>query len=67
MNTLNKLKLHTPNVQAISTGDDEQFTFCEDCEQNIERFFFYDDDCGWRDSNWFISGQNPNTSKVCVA
>jgi len=66
MTTLNKIKLHKPNVQAISTIDDEQFTFCENCEQNIERFFYYDEDCGWRDVHWFISGSNPNTGKVCA-
>ncbi len=68
MNTLNKIKLHKPNVQAISTIDDEQFTFCENCEQNIERFFYYDEDCGWRDTKWSIP--NPNAKYKdweCVA
>jgi hypothetical protein len=34
-------KEHTPNKSAISEVRDEQFTFCIDCEQNIERW--YDD------------------------
>lgn len=41
-------KTHTPNKSAISTiygfGVDVDFTFCEVCEQNIERDYFYDDD-----------------------
>ncbi len=32
---------HNPMVSAISEIGDEQFTFCQDCEQNIERW--YDD------------------------
>jgi hypothetical protein len=32
---------HTPNKSAISMVVDEQFTFCEICENNIERW--YDD------------------------
>jgi hypothetical protein len=49
MTTLNKItigtvcqgvpKEHTPNVSAISSINDEQFTFCEMCEQNITRFW----------------------------
>ncbi len=34
-------KEHTPNKSAISMVGDEQFTFCVDCENNIERW--YDD------------------------
>jgi hypothetical protein len=34
---------HTPNKSAISEVRDEQFTFCVDCEQNIERYY-YDSD-----------------------
>jgi len=42
MTTLNTLcKDHSPMVSAISNVGDEQFTFCVDCEQNIERW--YDD------------------------
>ena len=32
---------HNPMKSAISEIGDEQFTFCQDCEQNIERW--YDD------------------------
>jgi hypothetical protein len=41
MNTLEKTKCkeHTPNVSAISDVNDSQFTFCENCENNIERFW----------------------------
>ena len=36
-------KEHTPNKSAISEVSDEQFTFCMDCENNIERYY-YDSD-----------------------
>ena len=39
--TITMCKEHTPNKSAISNVGDEQFTFCENCESNIERF--YDD------------------------
>jgi hypothetical protein len=41
MTTLEKTKCkeHTPNVSAISDVNDSQFTFCENCENNIERFW----------------------------
>jgi hypothetical protein len=40
MTTLNTLcKDHNPMVSAISNVGDEQFTFCVDCEQNIERWY----------------------------
>jgi hypothetical protein len=32
-------KEHTANISAISSINDEQFTFCEMCEQNIERWY----------------------------
>jgi hypothetical protein len=42
MTTVNTLcKDHSPMVSAISEIGDDQFTFCMDCEQNIERW--YDD------------------------
>jgi hypothetical protein len=49
-------KEHTPMVSAISSVGDEQFTFCVDCEQNIERW--YDDTDPerlpmWTD--WYVS------------
>ena len=39
MTTLTMCKEHTPNKSAISEVGDEQFTFCVDCEQNIERWY----------------------------
>ena len=32
---------HNPHLFAISEVSDTQYTFCQDCEQNIERW--YDD------------------------
>lgn len=51
---------HTPNKLAISTiahnfDEDTQYTFCETCEQNIERFSFYDDDRGSVYTKWKLS------------
>ena len=37
-------KEHTPHKEAISMVNDDQYTFCEVCENNIERDYFYDDD-----------------------
>lgn len=34
---------HTPMVSAISEVSDTQYTFCQDCENNIERYY-YDSD-----------------------
>lgn len=57
MTTLNTMcKEHNPFVPAISEIGDEQFTFCMDCENNIERW--YDDTDPerlpmWRD--WKVS------------
>lgn len=31
--------MHTPHLSAISEVNDTQFTFCESCEQNIDRFW----------------------------
>jgi len=39
--TITVCKEHTPNKVAISSVGDDQFTFCEVCENNIERW--YDD------------------------
>lgn len=39
MTTLTMCKEHTPNKPAISMVGDDQFTFCESCEQNIERWY----------------------------
>jgi hypothetical protein len=32
-------KSHVPNKSAISEVADTQFTFCEECENNIERWY----------------------------
>ena len=32
-------KTHVPNKSAISEVVDTQFTFCEECENNIERWY----------------------------
>lgn len=40
MTTLTKTKEHNPMLSAISEIGDEQFTFCQDCEQNIERSYY---------------------------
>jgi hypothetical protein len=41
MTTLETIKCveHNPYFSAISEIGDEQFTFCQDCEQNIDRFW----------------------------
>ena len=49
-------KKHTPNKSAISDVADTQFTFCEVCETNIERW--YDDSDPERLpmwTNWYVS------------
>ncbi len=51
---------HDPMVEAISTiatsfDDCEQFTFCTICEQNIDRFSFYDDDRGVVYTKWSVT------------
>ena len=43
MTTLTMCKEHSPFVPAISEVSDNQYTFCIDCEQNIERYY-YDSD-----------------------
>jgi len=53
-------KAHTPHKESISVvahnaDDADYYTFCEVCEQNIEMFSFYDDDCGVRYSKWKVS------------
>ena len=30
---------HTPHMESISTVNETQFTFCEDCETNIFRYW----------------------------
>jgi len=47
---------HTPNISAISNVRDEQYTFCESCENNIERFWLeFDGDRMDMWSKWTIS------------
>ena len=71
MTTLNKVQFHKPNIQAISTIGDfysgDVYTFCENCENNIEKNYWYDEDCGTRDTNWFISNSNSKNKEECVA
>jgi hypothetical protein len=43
MITLTQCVEHNPMVCAISEVSDNQYTFCMDCEQNIERYY-YDSD-----------------------
>ena len=54
--TITMCKEHSPNISAISNVGDEQFTFCENCESNIERYY-YDGDPErlpeWTD--WYLS------------
>ena len=50
--------IHTPQMEAISTVSnmafDEQFTFCTECEQNIERWADIDNPFSpW--SKWKVS------------
>lgn len=52
-------KSHKANKNAISTiafnfDDSKQFSFCEDCEQNISRISFYDEDRGIVYTGWEI-------------
>jgi len=49
-------KKHTPNKIAISEVGDNQYTFCEVCESNIERWYNDTDPERlpmWTD--WFVS------------
>ena len=47
---------HTPHMESISTINDTEFTFCEVCEMNIDRFWIDgDEDRLGRWSNWGIS------------
>ncbi len=56
MTTLTKIEIHNPMVSAISTVQDEQFTFCVDCEENISRFYIESDgDRLGRWSDWKVN------------
>jgi hypothetical protein len=49
-------KEHTPKVSAISSHNDEQFTFCEMCEQNVSRTWLeFDGDRLDMWSEWKVS------------
>ena len=59
MTTLEKTTVcveHNPQYSAISEVADNQYTFCVNCEQNIERYY-YDSDPEqfpmWTD--WYVS------------
>ena len=39
LNTITVCKEHTPHLNAISEVADTEYTFCENCENNIERFW----------------------------
>ncbi len=50
---------HTPHAGAISTVHEmyssTQYTFCKDCEQNIERFWIDEDERLPFWSSWMVS------------
>ncbi len=52
---------HTPHNEAISYYVSNlidlgtEFTFCENCEQDISRFCYDDDERGLRWSNWSVT------------
>jgi len=56
MKTLIKKKEHNPMLSAVSTFGDTQFTFCQECEQNIDRFWLeFDGDRMDMWSDWRIT------------
>ncbi len=49
-------KTHIPNKSAISEVGDNQFTFCEECENNIERYYYDSDPEQFpRWTDWYVS------------
>jgi hypothetical protein len=47
---------HKPNKKAISYHNDVAYTFCEECENNIESFYIeYDSDRLSMWSDWKVS------------
>ena len=55
-----KCDKHVPHIESISLvvhsfDDAVEYTFCENCEQNIDRFSFYDDDRGIVWSKWSVT------------
>jgi hypothetical protein len=58
MITLEKTHTHTPHMESISyvSSEEAEYTFCEDCEQNIDRFYIDgDDDRLGRWSQWRVT------------
>ena len=56
MTTLTQCKEHNPMLTAISSHNDEQFTFCQDCENNISRFWLeFDGDRLDMWSDWSVT------------
>lgn len=57
--TINKVcEVHTPHIDSISIDymREERFTFCEECENNIESFYIDSDgDRLGMWSNWKVS------------
>jgi hypothetical protein len=47
--------IHTPNKGAISEVSETQYTFCIECENNIERFWIEDPDRLPMWSSWKVS------------
>lgn len=52
--TINKVCKHTPNKNAISIVNDERFTFCENCEQNIYSHYIEDSELLSYWSSWKV-------------
>ena len=55
-----KCEKHEPMVEAISTishsfDEDTQYSFCVNCEQNIERSSYYDEDRGTVYLKWRVT------------
>ena len=49
-------KEHTPHISAISEVSDTEYTFCEVCETNIERYWLeFDGDRLDMWSDWKVS------------
>jgi hypothetical protein len=44
MTTLTNTHIHTPHMESITEVNETQYTFCETCEQNIDRFWLDDPD-----------------------
>jgi len=51
---ITKCVKHTPNKNAISIVNDERFTFCENCEQNIYSHYIEDNDIMSYWSSWKV-------------